>query len=336
MLHQSRRYQSLAVLCAGLLVLTACSTQSNAEPGEQFEPPKQVEFVVHSSPGGGMDIAGRQWSILLQKEEVIDGSWTVSNQSGGSGAKAMAYLAQRHGKTDVISGMTTSWFVTPLTTAEAEYDVLDFTPIAQLLVEQAVVVTSADSGYDSFQDFLAAARDASKNLIQAGGVVSSVDNLVRQIIQEEEGVEWNYLNIESSGQRVTALLNGDADILIVQPQEVIEHVRAGTIKVLGAVSEERIALYPEVPTLLEQGIESELPPQVRGILGPPDMPQAAVDYYIDVLKKLVKTDGWQEYATDNAVQTKLITGDEFGDLLEKQVQLYSDLLDGLGLLKSKG
>lgn len=326
------RYRALTVLIAGSLTLAACGAQDTTDvSGEGFQPPEEVEFVVHSSPGGGMDIAARQWVDMLQQSGVVENRWTVSNQSGGSGATAMAYMAQREGQTDIITGMTVSWLITPLTTAEVEYDVLDFTPIAQVLREQAVVVAASDSEYNSFQDFLEAASETPGELVQVGGVVTSVDNLVRLIIQEEKGVEWNYLNIESSGQRVTALLNGDADILIVQPQEVIEQVRAGAIKVIGAVSEEPIALYPDVPTLSEQGIESDLPPQTRGVLGPPDMPQAAVDYYIGVFEDLVETDAWQEYAEANAIETAFIPGDEFGEILEEQIQTYSELLEGLDL-----
>lgn len=311
------------------LVLAACGQQgSTGDPtaGGDFEEPAEVEFVVHSSPGGGMDIAAREWVDMLRAEGLVEGRWTVSNQSGGSGATAMAYLAQRAGQSDVISGMTTSYIITPLTSEEVEHTILDFTPIAQMVTEQAVVVTAADSPYDTFTDFIDAAREAPGELVQAGGVVTSVDNLARLIIQAEEDVEWNYLNIESGGQRVTALLNGDADILIVQPQEVAEQVRGGEIKVIAAVADEPIALYPEVSTLADQGIDSELPPQTRGILGPPDMPQEAVDYYIEVFRSLTETPSWQEYAEANALETTFVPGPDWGPLLAEQIEIYSELL----------
>src|SRR5262245_60433019 len=104
-----------------------------------FTPGKPVELVVHTGPGGGNDVRGRAIAAMAEKDNLLPVRLVVVNKPGGNGAVAANYLAEKKGNPLVIGLVTSAWLVGPLTTPEATVLVSDLTPLAQLVLEPAVV-----------------------------------------------------------------------------------------------------------------------------------------------------------------------------------------------------
>lgn len=332
----SRRTLPLASALMGIvLTATACSGgdsggDDTATQDEAFSPEK-VDFVVHTSPGGGSDLFARQVSELLTSEDLAE-RWLVRNENGGSGASAMAFLRGLEGQDDTIAVSTPTWLTTPLTNAEAAVTIDQLTPIAQMVTEPTIMAVKADAPYESIEDFIAAAKSDPGGLVQTGGSVTAIDAIAGEIIQKEAGVEWQYLSFEGGGERIAAVLGGDADMIFAAPAEISEQVRAGDLKVIATIGEEPSALFPDAPTLSEAGLEQPVPQQLRGIVGPPEMPEQAVEYYASTLEELTKTEAWATYAEENGLTTVFQDSEEWGATLEEQNTLLETTLGELDLL----
>lgn len=296
-----------------------------------FEPPRQVEVVVHSEPGGGVDLDAREWTRLLAEERLLAGSWRVENRGGGAGLRAMSYLASRRGRDDVVAVMSVTWLVTPITTREATVTYRDLTPLAMLVDEPTIVAVAAASPYRTFNDILDAARARPGRLNQVGGQVSSAHNVYRELIQEAAGVRWNFVPLASRGERLAALLGAHADFTFTEPSDIQELVRAGEVRVLAAVGTDRVSLYPEAPALDELGISVDLPKQRRGIIGPPGMTAAGVAYYEDLFRRLTSTERWAEYVRRNALRSELLVGADLARALDAEDAKLRSILARLGL-----
>jgi putative tricarboxylic transport membrane protein len=112
-----------------------------------FAPQKPVEVVVHTGPGGGNDVLARAIAAMAEKESLLPVRLVVVNKPGGNGAVAAAYLAEKKGDPHVIGLITSAWIIGPLTTAEARVTLQDLIPIAQLVLEPAVVAVRADAPF---------------------------------------------------------------------------------------------------------------------------------------------------------------------------------------------
>ena len=77
------------------------------------------------------------------------------------------------------------------------------------------------------------------------------------------------------------------------PGEALELYKAGKVKILGVLSEKRLAGAPEIPTMKEQGINA-LFVQNRGITAPADIPADARMVLEKAFFKYTQTDGFQE------------------------------------------
>jgi putative tricarboxylic transport membrane protein len=266
---------------------------------QSFTPTRPIEAVVHTGPGGGSDILARAVALMMEKEKVLPVRMQVVNKPGGGGAVAAAYLAEKKGETHTIGFFTGVWLTNPLTSAEAKVSLKDLTPIARLVLEPAVIAVKADAPYKTLADFVNAARQKPGELKQSGGSITSRDNVVRQQLQKAGGARWQFISFPGGGERIAALLGGHVNMMVIEPAEAGEHIRAGNMRVLAQVSEARLSAFPNVPTLKEAGFNVTPVPQVRGVVAPPGIPRENVAYWEGVFRKLTQTESWKKLLADN-------------------------------------
>jgi len=264
-----------------------------------FTPTKPVEVVVHTGPGGGSDLLARAVATMIEKEKLLPVRMQVVNKAGGGGAVAPAYLAEKAGDPHTLGFFTGVWLTNPITTDAAKVTLKDLTPIARLVLEPALIAVKADAPYKTLSDFTTAAKEKPGQLKQSGGSVTSRDNVVRQLLQRSSGARWAFISFPGGGERIAALLGGHVNMMVIEPAEAGEHIRAGNMRVLAQVSERRLSGFPNVPTLKEAGFDVPAVPQVRGVVAPPGIPPANVAYWEDVFRKLTRTASWKKYLDDN-------------------------------------
>lgn len=281
------------------LLAAALAAASMAAPAlAEFKPSKPVEIIVHTGPGGGADVLARFISQVIEKENLAPVRFTVNNRDGGGGLRAMAYVVEKKGDTHAIAIFTGNWLTNPLTRAEAKVTVKDMTPVVRLVLEPAVVAVKADAPFKTLKDFIDAAKKQPGALKQSGGSTTSRDNVVRQLLMKETSSNWAYISFPGGGERIAALLGGHVNMMVIEPQEAGEHIKAGNMRVIAQVADKRLAAFPGVPTIKEAGFDIPNVPQVRGVLMPPGVAPDVVAYYEGLFARLVKSPTWRKYLED--------------------------------------
>jgi putative tricarboxylic transport membrane protein len=264
-----------------------------------FKPTRPIEVVVHTGPGGGSDLLARSVVTMIEKEKLVPVRMQVVNKAGGGSTVAASYLAEKAGEPHTIGFFTGVWLTSPLTSAEAKVTLRDLTPVARLVLEPALIAVKADAPFKTLGDFVAAAKEKPGQLKQSGGSVTSRDNVVRQLLQKVSGARWAFISFPGGGERIAALLGGHVNMMVIEPAEAGEHIRAGNMRVLAQVADRRLTAFPNVPTLKEAGFDVPAVPQVRGVVAPPGIPAANVAYWEDVFRRLTRTASWKKYLEDN-------------------------------------
>ena len=270
-----------------------------AAPVHAYKPTRTVEVVVHTGPGGGSDLLARAVATMIEKEKLLPARMQVVNKTGGGSAVAAAYLAEKAGEQHTIGFFTGVWLTSPITSAESKVTLRDLTPIARLVLEPALIAVKADAPYKTLGDFIGAAKQHPGQLKQSGGSVTSRDNVVRQLLQKATGTRWAFISFPGGGERIAALLGGHVNMMVIEPAEAGEHIRAGNMRVLAQVSDQRLAGFPNVPTLKEAGFDVPAVPQVRGVVAPPGIPAQNVAYWEDIFRRLTKSASWRKFLEDN-------------------------------------
>lgn len=301
-----------------VLILAAIGTGPSAAQG--FKPGKPIEFVTHTGPGGGGDVFARAIATAMDKEKLMPVRMTVVNKTGGGGATAMAYLAEKKGDTHTIAVYTGLWFTNPIMREEAKITLKDLTPLVRLVLEPALIAVKSDAPYKSLKDLIDAAKASPGQIKQSAGSLGARDWLVRQLLMKNTGATWAYISFPGGGERIAALLGGHVNFMVIEPQEAGEHIRAGNMRVIAQVADKRLPPFPNVPTIKEAGFDIPNVPQVRGIVAPPGIPADAVAYWDDLFARFAKTPSWRKYLEDQLFEDGFQRSAE----LNKFIDQYSE------------
>jgi putative tricarboxylic transport membrane protein len=220
---------------------------------------------------------------------------------------------------------------TPLTSKDAKYSVKDLTPVVRLVLEPTIAVVKGDAPYKSMKDLIDAAKKDPGKLKQAGGSVTAIESLTGLLLQQATGTKWTFIPTPAVSDRRANLLAGTVDIIIPQPQDVNDDIKAGRIRPLAALTEKRLTILPNVPTIKEEGINIPIIANARGVLAPPGVAKDVVAYWEDVLGRLVKTASWKKYLADNQVEDVFVKGGELGPFLDDQIVLMRSVLKEAGV-----
>ena len=313
----------------------ACASAAAAH-AQAFLPSRPVEIVVHSAPGGGSDVFARAVVEMAQAEKLASQPFVVVNRTAGASAQAMEYLAQKRGDDHTIAVFTNTWLATPLTRKDSAHTVKDFTPLVRLVLEPTIAVVRADSPYRSMGDFVAAAKKDPGRLRQAGGSATAIESLTGLLIQSATGAKWTFITTPAVADRMANLAAGRVDIVIPQPQDANEYIAAGKVRPIAAMTERRLSVMPDVPTIREQGITVPIVANVRGVLGPPGMSKSAALYWEDFFARLAKTASWKKYVEDNQVEDVFLRGPDLVPYFDEQIDAMRRTLREAGVAVEPG
>jgi putative tricarboxylic transport membrane protein len=318
------------ILFAGCLA-GVIAAPAGVAVAQGFKPSRPIEFVTHTGPGGGGDVFARAIAAAMEKEKLLPVRMQIVNKTGGGGATAMSYLVEKKGDTHTIAVYTGLWISNPLMRAEAKVTVKDLTPIAGMVREPAMLVVKSDSPYKTLKDFIDAAKASPGKLKQSAGSIGARDWVVRQLLMKSSGADWAYISFPGGGERISALLGGHVNIMLIEPQEAGEHIRAGNMRVIAQVTEKRLAAFPNVPTIKEAGFDVPNVPQVRGVVAPPGLPADVVAYYDGLFARFVKTPSWRKYLEDNLFEDGYISSAELGKFFDQHTDTTRAILKDGGV-----
>ena len=119
--------------------------------------------------------------------------------------------------------------------------------------------------------------------------------------------------------------------MVIEPEEAGEHIRAGNLRVLAQVSEKRLPGFPNAPTLREAGFDVPVVPQIRGVVAPPGIPKANVEYWEDAFRRLARTAAWKKYLDDNQFEDGFQSSAELAKFFDVFTARMREILKDAGI-----
>ncbi len=287
---------SLTALCLSLL----CLGMQTLSAGEGFFPDRPVTLVVGSAAGGGADMHGRTFSELAYQNKFVSDPMVITYQLGGTGQVAFNYVVSRNDDPYTLMITNTSY---PIAAAlnEAPIQIDQLGVLGVMAFDDYFLCVGKDSPYKSVQDIVADMKARPGEVRWSGGLIGSIDHFCFEKFKQLAGVEGPYVGFDGQSDSVTALLGGHIDVGIFTPFACAGQLASGDFIPLAAWSKEPIpGKYANVPTLKSMGYDVECR-IARGILGTPNMPKEAAEYYEQMIRKIMDTKGWKDYVAANAL-----------------------------------
>ena len=302
------------------LATTAVVAATLAGPvhAEEWEPKKPVSVVVHTGPGAGSDVFARAIVNIIDKENLAPVRFVVVNKTGGGSTNAINFITGKDDDNYTLGVYASNWTTDYLVQKEATNSLQSLTPIANLIFEPALIMVRADSEFKTLKDFIDAAKAAPNTKKQAGGSPLGRDAMLHHVLVAYTGAQWPLISFPGGGERLSALLGGHVDTLVLDGSELGDFLESGKLRALAQVTANRIDAFPaEIPTIKEAGYDIQLPLQPRGVVGTPNMSKEAADYYRQLLAKVIETESWKDYVKNARLESNYIAAAELSDFLAK-------------------
>ncbi|MCX7684012.1 MAG: tripartite tricarboxylate transporter substrate binding protein [Acetobacteraceae bacterium] len=234
-----------------LLPAALLAAPAGAQP---WSPERPVRLIVPFAPGGSQDILGRLFAEALR--DILGQQVVVDNRGGAGGivgAEAVARAApDGHTLLLATAGQTT---LAKALGRRLPYDPLtDLLPVVQLVDSPVALVVAPGSGITTAAELVARARTARPPLAYASTGVGTNTHLIMEDLAARMGFEATHVPYRGAAAAFNDLVAGRVPMMFVSVPSVLG-AQPGQLRVLGVTSRERFPALPEVPTLIEAGIE---------------------------------------------------------------------------------
>jgi tripartite-type tricarboxylate transporter receptor subunit TctC len=259
----------LAALGAALL---ACAAQ--AQPAAF--PSRPVTVIVPFSAGGTADVLAR---VLAEKVGAELGQpVVVDNKSGGDGIIGAQAAARARPDGYTLLQVSTAHVILPSLRQDIPYDWRrDFVPVFGASGVPQAVVVSGKSNIRSLADLATAARTAPAGINYASVGTGSIIQLTAARLVQALKLKATHVPYRGLSNAVQAVLGEQVQFTVVNMPDVIEQVKAGTLRLLAVTSEQRLPYLPNVPTLAEQGFADATVASWSAYVAPASTPPEIVE-----------------------------------------------------------
>ncbi|MEU8891777.1 tripartite tricarboxylate transporter substrate binding protein [Streptomyces sp. NPDC048442] len=321
----------LALTGAALLVFVGpplLTTGSGSDTGTQIP---GLRFMVPNTPGGGYDITART-AAKNAEEAALTSGIEVFNLPGAGGTVGLARLAADHGNGKVAMSMGLG-VVGAVHTNKAPKTLADTTPIARLTEEQDIVVVGKDSPYKNINDLVAAWKaNPAKVPVGGGSAPGGPDHLAPMLMARAAGIkpkDVNYVPFDGGGELLASILGNKVAFGVSGVGEYLDQIKAGELRLLAVTGPERVPGL-DAPTLRESGLDTEFT-NWRGVVAPPGITDAERTKLVQLFEKLHASKEWKDSMKKNGWDDAFLTGEKFGDFLDREDKRVDSVLKELGL-----
>ena len=316
---------ALRTIFFALLAVCLFAGCQPSSSGEQGYPARPVRYVVPWNPGGGTDTASRVLAAVLQ--EVLGQPVNVVNRTGGGGVVGHLALAQARPDGYTLGAVTveiTMMHWTGLT--ELTYE--DYTPLALLMNNPAAVTVRADAPWNTLDDLLADVRTHPGDYLASGTSRGGIWDLARIGFLKAAGLPETampWVPSQGAAPALQELLAGGVSVVTAALAETAALRKAGQVKVLAVMANERLDIAPDVPTLKEQGIDWSLGGWVAvgAPAGLPDDVRAALD---DAIRTVANDPAYQDPLRQAGFHLQFLPAEAFTAFIKEQDRENGDLL----------
>jgi tripartite-type tricarboxylate transporter receptor subunit TctC len=254
----------------------------------QTYPTKSIHMIITFPPGGSLDPSTR--ALVEGAKKFLDQQIIIENKAGGGGTVGLAQAANEepdgyHIVSFVVSAYTRIPHLRPV-----PYKLGDIVPIIQFAQVPSGVAVQADRPWKTFKELVDYARKNPKKVTYSTMGANTPQEVSMELIARKEGISWNHVPYSGTAPAIAALLGGNVDFTCVST-DFIPHVKAGKLRVLAVLDQQRLDDFPQIPTFRELGYDflNEYITDVGFFLGAPKgTPPFALEKLDDIFHKAME------------------------------------------------
>jgi tripartite-type tricarboxylate transporter receptor subunit TctC len=318
----------ILILAAALMVLPMLVSGAGAAD----YPKKPITAYIPLSAGGTTDVFVR--TLQPHMEEYLGQKLILINKPGSNGALAVTAMSKAKPDGYIFSWANLPTVVTHPQMRELQYDAKELVYVASPMHYDYIFYVKSGAPWDKLDEFLAYVKENPGLVTYGTPGIGSTNHLGVAWLADEEGLDMQPVPFKGNPKSIAAVLGGHVTACNTSTTASVSAYKAGKLKPLVVMSEKRIHLIPETPTLQELGYDF-YQFSCLGALFPPGTPEdirmkleEAIKYAID------QPDVQKKAKEDLYVSIDFKNGKEYRQLCDDYWDIWGGIMEQLGLKKN--
>lgn len=295
-------------------------------------PTKPIRLIVPFPAGAASDVVGR---LLGQKMSELLGEQVIADNRAGAGGNlgiGLTVKAPPDGYTILIA--TASIAVSPAIYANLGFDpVKDLAPVARLSSTPNILLVHPSVPAKTLREFINLARASPGKLNFGSGGSGTTNHLANELLKHLEKINIVHVPYKGVTQAMTAMMGGEVDEVVMPVTTAIPQIRAGKVRALVVLTEQRVPQLPEVPTAKEAGVPGFVMPLWYGMFAPAATPRDIVMRLHRVVVQTLESADVRKALLAQGVNPWPGTPEQLGALLREDIERYGAVARSAGLPK---
>lgn len=294
-------------------------------------PTKPIRWIVPYAPGGGTDVIARP--IALKLGEALGQPIVYENRGGGGGLIAGEFVAKASpdGYTQLVGSGNTHTFPT-LLFDKLQYDpVKDYAPITNFADVPNMLVAHPAFPAKTLQEIIVYGKSNPGKISWASSGNGAGGHLALVLFAQQSGIKVLHVPFKGAGPAVVAMLGGETDLLFANTGVFMGHVKAGKLRPIAVAAMARLSLFPNVPTLNENGFSGFTSSTYYGLLVPAGTPRAIINRMHAEAVKIVKSNDSMDRMASVGAFPVANTPEQFAEANRRDVDKWAKVIKDHGI-----
>jgi len=314
----ARLVASLAA--AGALFIAAASPAA-----AQAWPAKPVRVVIGFPPGGIVDTVARQLQPRLQA--ALGQPVIVDNRGGAGGTLAAAEVAKAAPDGHTLLMVFDSYATYPLVYPKLSFDIArDLQPVTQIVSNPLVLLVNPKVDARDLRSFVSLLKSQPGRLNYASVGPGSSNHLTAEYFKAVSGTFVTHIPYRGGGPAQQDLLGGQVEMMFLSAVLAQPHVKSGRLRALAQTGLQRVAAYPDTPTVAESGYPGFEVNSWVGLLAPAGTPRPVIDRLQAEVKKIVADPAFAARLQEQGLTGIAGTPEQFAAVLRTEQDKWARLV----------
>jgi tripartite-type tricarboxylate transporter receptor subunit TctC len=319
-------------LLAGAAIALAALSGTAIADGHANYPERPVMLMVSYGAGGATDFQARIVTMTAGNEDALGMPIAILNKPGAGGRVGWNWLAgQAEADGYTLGAYNVPHFIAQSIKGGVEYSADSFEPIANWGADPAVLVVGADSPFNSMADIVAFAKENPGKLTTSGAGLFVGHHIAA--LQLEKACECKIAYIPTKGggaAAMKAVIAGDMMAGVNNLSDAFRAREAGNVKILGVADLERNDFMPDVPTMMESGLDVDnASVNFRGIMVPKGTPAGIIEKLAATVPTMFENGRVAGKMKAGGSPMHVMNRQEVLDMWAKRKETLTELLAGL-------
>ena len=322
-MHHPLRRPALATL------LALAPFAALAQPAGDY-PNRAIRMIVPQAAGGGLDNTARL--IASRMSENLGQTVVIENRASAGGIAGMEAVAK--GTADGYTVLMASATVA-LNTAlgmKLPYDYeRDFAPVSLAVSIPMLFVVHPATPYRTLQDIVDDSKRAPGGVAVAVASVGTLPHLLSEMMRFKTKANLNLIFYKGAAPASLDVLAGTIPVFIDALSPVGTHVTAGKLRPIALGSRVRSPLFPDVPTVAEQGMPDLVGSAFYGLLVPVRTPVAIQRRLYQSIMTALANPEVRERLLKQGYEIHATTGEEYAAFMKNEIGRWSPVVKAAGI-----